>query len=578
MQNNIRNFVIISHIDHGKSTLADRLLEMTGTVAKDKMRSQYLDMMDLERERGVTIKMAPVRMIYHDYILNLIDTPGHVDFSYEVSRALSAVEGALMLVDATKGVQAQTLINLELAKKQNLTIIPIINKIDLPAADITKTEKEIESLGFKTEEILRISAKTGEGVKQVLEKIVSVIPPPHPQTPKNDPQSPFTALIFDSLYDQYKGVIAYVRIFNGEIKKSDKIKFLAANVESEVLEAGYFKPQFEPAEKLSNGEIGYIKTGIKDIAQIKTGDTVVPIMRSPDHQIIALPGFSLAKPMVFASIYPIEGNDFPKLKEAIAKLKLNDASLSFSMEASKMLGAGIRCGFLGLFHLEITKERLERDFDLDIIVTQPRADIKYENSVYHEPYVRLEIVTPQNYLGRIMELARFHRAIYKETKYLSDRVILFFEIPLSEIIIDFYDKLKNISSGFASMNYQFIGYRQSDLVKLDILIAQEKLDALSQIVAKEKVEFIARNLVKKLKEIIPRQQFEVAIQAAIGGKILARENISPLRKDVTAKLYGGDITRKTKLLDKQAKGKKKMKQMGKVEVPSDIFLKLIKRD
>ena len=570
----IRNFVIISHIDHGKSTLADRFLEITGTISRDKMQPQYLDMMDLERERGVTIKMAPVRMIWNDYILNLIDTPGHVDFSYEVSRALSAVEGALLLVDATKGVQAQTLTNLDLAKKQNLKIIPAINKIDLAQAEIAKTEKEIESLGFRRDEILKISAKTGEGVKQVLEKIISVIPSPKDQPPNISPQTPFTALVFDSLYDQYKGVVAFVRIFEGEIKKGDKIRFLAQDTEAEILELGYFKPEFETAEKLSSGEIGYIKTGIKDISQIKIGDTIT---QSSNHLATRLPGFSEPKPMVFASIYPLDGNDFPKLKEAISKLKLNDASLSFQPESSKMLGAGLRCGFLGLFHLEITKERLARDFGLEIIVTSPQAKIKKENGVYHEPYVRLEIVTPIDFLGKIMELCRFHRAIYKETKYLSDRVILFFEIPLSEIIIDFYDKLKNISSGFASMNYQFLEFRQADLVELIILIAGEKIEPLSRIIAREKAESEARILVKRLKEIIPRQQFEVSIQAAVGGKIIAREDISPLRKDVTAKLYGGDITRKTKLLDKQAAGKKRLKQMGKVQVPSDIFLKLIKR-
>ena len=569
LRNNIRNFVIISHIDHGKSTLADRFLELTSTVAKEKMRSQFLDMMDLERERGVTIKMAPARMIWKDFILNLIDTPGHADFQYEVSRALKAVEGAVLLVDATQGVQAQTLMNLSLAQKENLKIIPVINKIDLPVADVEKTEKDFESLGFKKEEILKISAKTGQGVEKLLQELITRIPPP-----KQGKENPLSALIFDAKYDPYKGAVVYVRIFDGKVKKGDKIRFMQGKIETLALEVGYFSPEFSLSEALKAGEIGYIKTGLKEISQIKIGDTITGLS---DKQIIRLSDFSFPQPSVFASIYPLDGGDFSKLFYAIEKLKLNDASLSYTQESSKILGAGLRCGFLGLFHLEITKERLERHFNLDIIVTRPHVEIRQENGVYHEPYVRLEIVTPTQFLGKIMQLAQNYRGKYLETKHLSDRVILVYEIPLTEIIADFYDNLKNVSSGFASMHYEMLGFRQANLVKLDVLIAGEKIEPLSQIVAKEKADIIGRNLVKRLKEIIPRQQFEVSLQAVIGGKIIAREDISPLRKDVTAKLYGGDITRKTKLLDKQAAGKKRLKQMGKVQVPSDIFLKLLKK-
>lgn len=592
--NQIRNFVIISHVDHGKSTLADRFLEISRTVPKEKMRSQYLDMMDLERERGVTIKMAPVRIIWKhgtsEYILNLIDTPGHADFSYEVSRALTAVEGAILLVDATQGVQAQTLINLDLAQKENLKIIPVINKIDSPYVDVGKTIKELESLGFKNKDIIKISAKTGENVETVLKALIIRIPPP-----QIDERASLKALIFDSIYDPYKGVIAYIRVFDGEVKKGERIKFLAAKLEPDVLEVGYFKPQFVPSEKISAGEIGYIKTSLKDISDVKIGDTVSQLGVS---NINPLAGYKEPKPMVYASIYPTFGGDFKKLKDALSKLKLNDASLSFQSESSKVLGAGFRCGFLGLFHLEITKERLERDSDLDVVITRPAVDVKKfppssakgratadqpkfltkaEDTIYQEPYVLLEIVTPNEHIGKVMELAKIHRSIFKEMRYLADRVIVTYEAPLSEIIIEFYDELKNVSSGYASMNYQFIGFREADLVQLDVLIAREKFEPLSQIVPREKAESIGRNLISKLKDLIPRQLFEISLQAAIGGKIVAREDIPALRKDVTAKLYGGDITRKTKLLEKQAKGKKKMKQIGKVQLPSDIFLKLIKR-
>jgi len=569
----IRNFVIISHIDHGKSTLADRLLELTNTVPKDKMRAQYLDMMDLERERGVTIKMAPVRMIWKDSILNLIDTPGHVDFAYEVSRALAAVEGALLLVDATAGIQAQTLFNLEKAQKQNLKIIPIINKIDSPAAQIEKTQEELVSLGFQKEEILQISAKTGQNVQNVLKAIIERIPPPIENL-----QNPLKALIFDLLYDQYKGVIAYVRVFDGTIAKNEKIKFLIGETEGEILELGYFKPQFATASKISAGEIGYLKTGIKEISKIMVVDTITLASIAHHGQDLKIAGYQQPKPMVFASIYPIEGENHKKLADALGKLKLNDYSLSFNFERSKALGAGFRCGFLGLFHLEITKERLERESALELIVTSPTVDIQVTEHGYREPYVDLEIITPQQYLGQAMELAQSHRGQYKEIKYLGDRVIVLYENPLSEIIIGFYDQLKNLSEGYASMNYQFSGYRDADLVQLDILIAGEKVEPMTQIVARSKSESTSRNIVKKLKDLVPRQLYKVSLQAAIGAKIVAREDIPAMRKDVTAPLYGGDVTRKRKLLEKQKKGKKRLKHLGKVDIPSDLFLELLKID
>jgi GTP-binding protein LepA len=606
----IRNFVIISHVDHGKSTLADRLLEMTQTVPKEKMKPQYLDMMDLERERGVTIKMAPVRMIWKpnrpqiqnsnsetlnntkilsiksqknsileirnsdlgfdgsEFILNLIDTPGHVDFSYEVSRALKAVEGALLLVDATSGVEAQTLANLTLAKQAGLQIIPLVNKIDLPIAEIGRTVSELESLGFKEDKIIQISAKTGQNIDKVLEAIVQRIP-----SPSGKIDTPLKGLIFDSVYDVYKGVIAYVRIYEGSVKAGDKVRFLATDLSSEIQEVGYFMPQLTPCDEISAGEIGYIKTGLRDIRKVKIGDTVT----SFETPSTPLPGFQKPKPMIYGSIYPLSSNNFGKLKNALYRLQLNDSSLTIAPESSKALGAGFRCGFLGMFHLEITKERIQRDCGFEIIISRPTADIKMLDGVYYEPYVRLEIVTPNIYLGQVMDLARQRRAEYKEMRYLGERAILIYEAPLSEVIIDFYDQLKNISSGFASMNYQVIGYRKADLVQLDILAAGEKIEPLSQIVPREKAETIGRDLVKRLKELIPRHLFEVSLQAAIENRIIAREDIPALKKNVTAHLYGGDITRKRKLWEKQAAGKKRMKQIGRVYLPADIFLKLLKR-
>jgi len=607
----IRNFVIISHVDHGKSTLADRLLEITQTIPKEKMRPQFLDMMDLERERGVTIKMAPVRMLLNtgiricsktisvakaDYkpritnsklrinnpspiishsdlpdskfILNLIDTPGHVDFSYEVSRAMKSVEGALLLVDATSGVEAQTLANLTLAKQVGLRIIPLINKIDLPMADIERTFLELKSLGFKEDEIIRISAKTGQNIDKVLEAIIQRIP-----SPSKTINASFKGLIFDSVYDVYKGVIAYVRIYEGSVKAGDRVKFLATDSSSEIQEVGYFLPQLTPCDKISAGEIGYIKTGLRDIQKVKIGDTVT----SFENPSAPLPGFQKPKPMIYGSIYPLSSNNFDKLKNALLRLQLNDSSLAIGPESSKALGTGFRCGFLGMLHLEITKERLQRECGSEIIITRPTTDIKILNDAYYEPYVRLEIVTPSSYLGQVMDLAKQIRAEYKEMRYLGDRAILIYEAPLSEIIIDFYDQLKNISSGFASMNYQVLGHRKADLVQLDILVAGERVESLSQIGPKKKAESIGRDLVKRLKKLIPRHLFEVSLQVAIGNRIIAREDIPALKKNVTAHLYGGDITRKRKLWEKQASGKKKLKQIGRVQVPPDIFLKLLKK-
>lgn len=591
-EKSIRNFVIVAHIDHGKSTLADRFLEKTNTVPKERMREQFLDLMDLERERGITIKMQPVRMNYKDYTLNLIDTPGHVDFSYEVSRSLAAVEGAILIVDATQGIQAQTLANVYLAIEHNLTIIPVINKIDLPAAQPEKVAEDIEKiLGLKKEDILFISAKTGKGVEGVLSEIVKKVP-----APETEKEKPFRSLTFDSLYDSYKGVIAYVRVFDGEIKAGDKIKLKASGKEAEVLEVGYFAPEFKRVEKLSSGEIGYIATGLKSVKDCRVGDTIV--LKQQERETKSLEGYQPSKPMVFAGIFPVDGTDFLPLKDALEKLELNDASLSFEADSSVGLGNGFRCGFLGLLHLEIIKERLEREYNLDIVITNPSVtyrvaktdgkeliinnptklpDISVINQI-SEPWDKVEILTPAQYQGKIMDFIKEKRGIFKDLKYLNpERIILTYEIPLSEIIVDFYDQLKSISSGYASLNYEFLEYRVGDLVKMDILVAGEKVDAFSQIVPKEKTFFVGRALTKKLKEIIPKALFAVSLQAAVGAKIIARETISALRKDVTAKLYGGDYTRKMKLLEKQKKGKKKMKKIGRIEIPTDAFIKILKK-
>ena len=590
---NIRNFCVISHIDHGKSTLADRFLELTGTIAKEKMREQFLDSMDLEREKGITIKMQPVRMIYHEYILNLIDTPGHVDFSYEVSRSLAAVEGAILLVDATKGIQAQTLANLELAQKQNLVIIPVINKIDLPQARIVETEKEISDLlQINPSEILKISAKQGTNVEKVLEAVVNKIPKPEGEEGK-----PLAALIFDSKYDVYKGVIVFARIFDGGIKKSSQSKgiyLIQGEVEGEVKEIGIFKPEMFPVEELKSGEIGYIATGIKEPGKVKVGDTITTL----NSKIESLSGYQEPKSMVFLSLYPKSADDFKLLEEGLEKLKLNDAALTFKPELKEGLGRGFQCGFLGLLHAEIVAERLKREFGLDLVLSTPQVlyEILTNNNkeilIYtpadwpdpatvkesQELWVKLEILTPLNYLGQILELLETIESEHIKTDYLgTTKVELFYEVPLREIVTkNFYDKLKSVSQGFASMNYQILDWRKVDLVKLDILILGKKEEAFSLIVPEKEAQKEGRKIVERLKEVLPPQLFSLPLQAVIGGKIIARETVKAKRKDVTAPLYGGDYTRKRKLLEKQKKGKKELKEKGRMKIPSQVFLEVFK--
>ncbi len=594
MNSNIRNFVIIAHIDHGKSTLADRFLEVTNTIEKRKMREQFLDQMDLERERGITIKLQPVRMEYKTYILNLIDTPGHVDFSYEVSRSLAAVEGAILLVDATKGVQAQTLANLYLAQQQNLVIIPAINKIDLPGARVDEVEEEIRNiLGEQgaNAEIYKISAKEGAGVEELLQAVIKKVPPP-----QGDAQKPLRALVFDSSYDFYKGVLAYVRIFDGEIKRGEKIILVVSGARGEVVEVGVFKPAFLGTQKLSAGEIGYIATGLKEVEFCRVGDTISKFPLS--REVKALAGYREPNPMIFASFYPSEGQEFDALKDALAKLKLSDASLVFEPESSDALGRGFKCGFLGMLHLEIVSERLRREYGLKLIVTTPSVvyQLKEKNGkqslIYSpqqlpdasridkisEPWVKLEIIGPNEYLGVIMKLFQSLGGSYTSTQYLgTQRVVIAYEAPLREIIVDFYDRLKSATAGYASMSYELIDWRPGDLVCLNILVAQEPVDALARIVPRHKAASEGRFIVEKLKEILPAQMFAVSLQAAVGGKIVAREDLAAQRKDVTAKLYGGDVTRKNKLLDKQRKGKKKMREQGSVNIPQDVFLKILKK-
>ena len=586
----IRNFCIIAHIDHGKSTLADRMLEITGTVEKRKMKAQLLDQMELERERGITIKLQPARMDWAGKILNLIDTPGHVDFSYEVSRSLAAVEGAILLVDATQGIEAQTLANLYLALDQDLDIIPVINKIDLPAADVEKVSKEIINLlGCQQEEILMVSAKTGQGVEEVLNVIADRIKAP---IKKSDD---LQALVFDSTYDEFKGVVIYTRIFSGEIKKGDKIKFVATDEPTEVLDIGYFKPHWVSSGHLKDGEIGYLITGVKDLEKAQVGDTIISVKK----QTPALPGYKEIKPMVYAGIFPQEGSEYQKLREAILKLKLSDASLVFEPASSPALGFGFRCGFLGLLHLEIFQERLSREFNLELIVTTPtvayniyfnKGDMevlttpsempevtKIERT--EEPYMHIEVLTPKEYMGPLMEYIISQRGIAKDNEYIDDnRMILRFDIPLASILVDFYDNLKSISSGYASLNYDFADYRKCEIVKMDILVAEDIVEALTSIVYKDEVHKVGKRIINKLKEVLPRQQFVIKLQAAVGGKVMAGEKLSALRKDVTAKLYGGDVTRKRKLLEKQKKGKKRMAQSGKVEIPQEAYLAVLKRD
>jgi GTP-binding protein LepA len=587
---NIRNFCIIAHIDHGKSTLADRLIEKTDIVSRRGMKDQLLDQMDIERERGITIKLQPVRMKYKDYEFNLIDTPGHVDFTYEVSRSLAAVEGALLLVDATQGVQAQTLANLYLAMEQDLTIIPIINKIDLPNSQVDKVSKEIvDLLGCVKEDIINVSAKTGEGVEDVLAMIADKIP-----APKVDTKADTRALIFDSIYDEYKGVIAYIRVFDGEIKAGDEIRFVSNGQMADSLEVGFLSPQFNKTPTISSGEVGYIITGLRDVSQCQVGDTIT-IGKS---KVEPLMGYQDVKPMVYAGIYCKEGSEFERLREAIEKLKLNDAALDYEPENSQVLGFGFRCGFLGLLHLEVFQERLKREFNLELVVTIPSVafqvyfndgkvktiynPVEYPDPTFidhvEEPIMKLDIFTPQEYLGAVMQLATEKRGEYINTEYLDkDTAILHYTIPLTQLIVDFYDKLKSVSSGYASLSYDFDSYRKADVVKMDILVAEEKVEALSLITYKDSVFSVGKGIVNTLKESLPRQQFVIKLQAAVGGKVIAGGRISALRKDVTAKLYGGDYSRRQKLLEKQKKGKKKMMAMGKVDIPTDVFLKVLKK-
>ncbi|MFH1712452.1 MAG: translation elongation factor 4 [Patescibacteria group bacterium] len=597
-QDRIRNFCIIAHIDHGKSTLADRLLEITGTVDKRKMKEQMLDSMDLERERGITIKLAPVRMKYvkdgKEYTLNLIDTPGHVDFTYEVSRSLAAVEGAILLVDATQGVQAQTIGNLYLALDQNLEIIPVLNKIDLPAADIPARTEELKNLiGCQAEDILTVSAKTGEGVEKLLDRIVEKVPYPQGR----DVESP-RALVFDSNYDDYRGVVAYIRVVDGKIRKRDQLKMMATKAVTEILEVGALCPGFFPTEDLETGQIGYVVTGFKDILACRVGDTMT---LSSVKDVKPLAGYREVTPMVFAGIFPEEGDDYDTLREAMERLKLNDAALMYEPEQSPALGFGFRCGLLGMLHLEILKERLEREFGIQLIVTVPSVayhiyrresdeaeliksplDLPDPSHIdrIEEPWARLDIITPAEHIGGIMSFVQERHGIYKNTEFLSEgRAILRYEIPLSSIIVDFYDRLKSVTSGFASMNYEVFEYRPADIVRMDILVAEEQVEALATFTYRDEAEKMGRRIVETLKKSIPRVQFVIKLQAAIGGKVVAAERISALRKDVTAKLYGGDVTRKRKLLEKQKKGKKKMLAAGKgqVRIPSEAYLNVLKR-
>ncbi|MBL7057915.1 elongation factor 4 [Patescibacteria group bacterium] len=599
---NIRNFCIIAHIDHGKSTLADRMLEITGTVDARHMSAQHLDTMDIEQERGITIKLQPVTMDYtcngEKYTLNLIDTPGHVDFSYEVSRSLAAVEGAVLLVDASQGIQAQTLANLYLALEQDLVIIPVINKIDLPAADVPKTVKEIVSLlGCDESEIIQASGKTGFGVGNILDAVVARVPAPIKTLDVVAPR----ALIFDSNYDEYKGVVAHIRIVDGEIKKGDKIYFLATETKSEAMDVGIFKPKYFPKNVLSAGDIGYVVTGFKEVGECKVGDTITNYKLSISNGgVKPLPGYQEVKPFVFAGVFPGEGYDYEELREAIAKLKLNDASLFYEPERSGALGLGFRCGFLGLLHLEIFQERLRREYDLELIITIPSVAYRvYKNNgtnfVIHtpqempdagviekieEPWVNLDIICPKEYIGGVMNLAQEKKGIYKTTEYIDEnRAILHYEIPMATILTDFYDKIKSISAGFASINYEYLDYRLADVVKMDIIVADEPAEALSMIIYRDDAFAQGKKIVNTLRDNLPKQMFVIKIQAAIGGKIIAAERISAMRKDVTAGLYGGDVSRKRKVLEKQKKGKKKMMAsgVGKVDIPSDVFVKVLKQ-
>ncbi|HVP20720.1 MAG TPA: translation elongation factor 4 [Anaerolineaceae bacterium] len=595
MIENVRNFCIIAHIDHGKSTLADRLLHLTGTISDRDQTEQILDTMDLEREKGVTIKASAVRMNYQardgkDYELNLIDTPGHVDFSYEVSRALAACEGALLVVDATQGIEAQTLANLYLALDSNLIILPVINKIDLPSAQPDVVAQDISNLlGMPPDKILRISAKDGTNVDLLLEAIVREIPPP-----TGDSELPLQALIFDSHYDSYKGVVAYIRIIDGQIHPTDELLMMATRITVRPVEIGVFSPTMRPVEGLFAGDVGYVATGLKTVSESRVGDTITLAAHPAPHP---LPGYRKVKSMVFAGIYPVEGEDYADLKDALEKLQLNDASLVYEPETSQALNFGFRCGFLGLFHMEIIQERLEREYDLDIVVTAPSVafevvdlagnisvidspvDLPEESQVreIREPWMKLQIITPTEFYGTIMDLVNKRRGIFIDQDYPApDRVQLNFEIPLAEIIVDFFDDLKSRSRGYASMDYQFAGYRPGNLVRLDVLINGDPIDALASIVHREEAYHKGQRLVTKLKDIIPRQLFDVPVQATAGGRVISSAKVKALRKDVLAKCYGGDITRKKKLLEKQKRGKKRMKMVGSVEIPQEAFMAILR--
>lgn len=596
MMKNIRNFCIIAHIDHGKSTLADRLLEHTHTIGAREMMDQVLDDMDLEREKGITIKSHAIQMEYmykgEKYIFNLIDTPGHVDFSYEVSRALAACEGALLLVDCAQGIQAQTISNLYLALENDLTIIPVVNKIDMDGARIEETKEQmIELLGCKEDDIILASGRSGIGIENILEAVVKHIP-----APKGDLKAPLQALIFDSVFNSFRGIIAYYRVFSGEIKKGDKIKFFSTEMEYEAQEVGILKMGLIPKEKLSTGDVGYVITGIKNAKEIKVGDTITLVENGTKEPIH---GFEEVKPMVFAGIFPINTEDFEELRDCMEKLQLNDASLTFEIETSQALGFGFRCGFLGMLHMEIIQERLEREFNQTVITTVPNVSFiatttKQEKIIVNnpsqmpdpsnidnieEPFIRAQIITLPEYIGNILNLCIGKRGIFINQSYLTQtRVEIIFEIPLTEIVFDFYDKLKSCTKGYASFDYHPIGYRDSDIAKMDILLNGEKVDALSALIHRSRSQDFGRKLCEKLKELLPRQQFLIAIQAAIGAKIIARETLSALRKDVTAKCYGGDISRKRKLLEKQKEGKKRMRQIGSVEIPQEAFMAVLKLD
>ena len=590
-QENIRNFCIIAHIDHGKSTLADRMMELTGTVQKRDMKSQLLDSMDLEREKGITIKLAPVRMQYQGHDLNLIDTPGHVDFSYEVSRSLQACEGAVLVVDASQGIQAQTLANVYLAIEAGLEIIPVLNKVDLPAADVPRVSKEvINLLGCDESAIIRISAKTGENVGQVLDAIVAQVP-----SPKGQAGDPTRALIFDSYYDDYRGVILYARLVDGAIKKGDTIEMLATGAHGLALEVGHLSPTMNPDPEIATGEIGYIVTNLKTTRDAKVGDTIT-VRRA--HATTALSGYKNVQPFVYAGFFPVSNEDYNDLKEAVEKLSLSDSALQFEPENSPVLGYGVRIGFLGLLHMDIIRERLEREYNLDLVVTNPSTDYQVTQtngeeldiksaselpdvarvSEIREPWITGEIVVPQEYIGAVIQLIVTKRGRQKNLSYIDERALISFEAPLANLLTDFYDQLKSVTSGYGSFNYELSGYQAEDLVRVDFYIAGEIVDALSVMCHRSEADALGREVVKKLKDVVPRQAFEVALQAAIGGRFIARETIGAYRKDVTGYLYGGDVSRKKKLLAKQAKGKKRMKRFGKVDIPSEAFTVMLKRD